>query len=136
MRLLRNCVRVVLRIVRTIIDGLIRAATLNETGYVFRYVFMNQTLWHCRRSSTLAINPAGEKFIRLRGNRLCKTAQSGEVAAKRGGFLGDSARNAAKTRQASDPKAVVNPMARSTGICERASTPNTQIVVVLQTTRP
>ena len=131
-----NRVLAVLRIVRAIIDGLIRAAILSEAGYVFLYVLMNQTLWHCRRSSTLAIKPAEEKIIRLRGNRLCKTAQSGEVTARMGGFLGDSARSAAKTRQASDPKAVVNPMARSTGICERANTPNTKIVVALHTTRP
>src|SRR5580765_1404772 len=97
---------------------------------------MNQSLRHYRRSSALAIQPAGEITTRLRGHGLCKTAQSREVAARGGGFLGDSARSAAKTRQASDPKAVVNPMARSTGICERARTPNTKIVVALHTTRP
>jgi hypothetical protein len=32
--MLWNCVQVVLRIVRAIIDGLIRAAILNEAGYV------------------------------------------------------------------------------------------------------
>jgi len=129
-------VQVVLRIVRAIIDGLIRSAILNEAGYVILYVFMNQSLWHCRRPSPLAIQPAAEKTTRLRGDGLCKTAQSREVAAREGGFLGDSARSAAKTRQASDPKAVVNPMARSTGMCERARTPNTKIVVALHTTRP
>src|SRR6478609_9577633 len=97
---------------------------------------MNQSLPHYRRSSALATQPAGKKTTRLRGDRLCKTAQSTEVAAGGGGVLGDSARSAAKTRQASDPKAVVNPMARSTGMCERARTPNTKIVVALHTTRP
>lgn len=125
-----------LRIVRDIIDGLIRAAILNEVEPVFLCVLINQTLGHCRRSSTLAIKPARKKINRLRRDHLFNIAHLGEVAARRGGFLGDSARNAAKTRQASDPNAVVNPMARSTGICERASTPNTKIVVVLHTTRP
>lgn len=52
------------------------------------------------------------------------------------GFSDDSARNAARTRQASDPRAVVIPMPRSTVFCERAGTPNTKIVVVLHTTGP
>ena len=134
--MLWNCVQVVLRIVRAIIDGVIRAAILNEAGYVILYMFMNQSLWHYRRSSALAIKPARKKISRLRSDHLFNIAQSGEVAARRGGCLGDSARSAAKTRQASDPKAVVSPMARSTGICERANTPNTRIVVALHTTRP
>ena len=125
-----------LRIVRDIIDGLIRAAILNAAGYVVLYLFMNQTVWHCRRSSTLANKPTRKKISRLGGAQLFNIAQSGEVVARRGGFFGDSARSAAKIRQASDPKAVVNPMARSTGMCERASTPNTKIVVVLHTIRP
>jgi len=125
-----------LRIVRDIIDGLIRAAILNEVGSVFLCLLINQTLCHCRRSSKLSIKPARKKINRLRRDHLFKIAHIGEVAARRGGFSGDSARSAAKTRQASDPKAAVIPMARRTGICERASTPNTKIVVVLHTTRP
>src|SRR4249920_1671230 len=97
---------------------------------------MNQSVWHYRRFSALAIKPIRKKISRLRSDQLFNIAQSREVAARRGSFLGDSARSAAKTRQASDPKAVVNPMARSTGICERANTPNTKIVVALHTTRP
>ena len=134
--MLWNCVPVVLKVVRAIIADLIRAATLNEARYVFLCVFMKQSLWHCRRSSALAIKPTRKKDSRLRRENLSNIAQSGEVLARRDGFLGDSARNAAKTRQVSDPKAVVNPMARSTGICERANTPNTKIVVVLHTTNP
>jgi len=126
----------VLGIIRDIIDGLIRAAILNEVGSVFLCLLFNQTLCHCRRSSTLSIKPARKKINRLRRDHLFKIAHLGEVAARRGGFSGDSARNAAKTRQVNDPKAVVIPMARSTGICERASTPNTKIVVVLHTTSP
>lgn len=125
-----------LRIVRTIVEGSIRATILNELRSVFQCALIKQTPGHCRHTSPLPIKPAVEKITRLRRGRLCKTAHLGEVAARGSGFSGDSARNAAKTRQASDPKAVVNPMARSTGICERASTPNTKIVVVLHTTRP
>lgn len=125
-----------LRIVRDIIGGLILAAIFNEVGPVFHCLVINQILGHCRRSSTPAIKPAREKINRLRRAHLFKIAHLEEVSAKRGGFSGGSARNAAKSRQVSDPKAVVMPMARSTGICERASTPNTKIVVVLQTTRP
>ena len=134
--ILWNCVPAALRIVRDIIDGLIRAAILNELGSVFLYVLINQILSHCRRSSTLSIKPARKKINRSAERPSVQNCSLGEVAARRGGFSGDSARNAAKTRQASDPKAVVIPMARSTGICERASTPNTKIVVVLHTTRP
>ena len=131
-----NCVQVVLRVVRAIIDGLIRSAIVKEAGYVILEVFMNQSVWHYRRSSALAIKPGRKKISRLRSDQLFNIAQSRDVAARRGGFLGDSARREAKTRQASDPKAVVNPMARRTGICERANTPNTKIVVALHTTSP
>ena len=130
------CVPVALKVVRATIDALIRAAALNEARYVFLYVFMNQSVWHCRRSSALAIKPTRKEDSRLRSDHLSNIAQSGEVLARRGGFLGDSASSAAKTRHVSDPKAVVKPMARSTGICERANTPNTRIVVVLHTTSP
>ena len=125
-----------LRIVWAIIDGLIRSAILSEVEPGFLCVLNNQTSGHCRRTSTLAIKPARKKVNRLRRDHLFNIAHLGEVAVSRGRVSGDSARSAAKTRQASDPKAVVNPMARSTGICERSSTPNTKIVVVLNTTRP
>ena len=134
--MLWDCVPTILRIVRDIIDGLIRAAIPDEMGSVFRCLLINQTLGHCRRTSTLVIKPTGKKINRLRRDYLFNTAHLGDVAARRGRFSGDSARNAAKTRQASEPKAVVNPMARSTGTCEVANTPNTKIVVVLHTTRP
>ena len=131
-----DCVPAALRIVREIIDSLIRAAILPEVGSVFLWVLINQTLSHCRRSSTRSIKPARKKINRLRRDHLFKIAHLEGIAARSGGFSGDSARNAAKARQANDPNAVVIPMARSTGICERASTPNTKIVVVLHTTRP
>jgi len=134
--MLWNCVPAAPRIIRDIIDGLIRVAIINELEPVFLCVLIDRPLGHCRRSPTLAFEPARKKINRLRGDHLFNIAHFGEVAARRGGFSGDSARNAAKSRQASDPKAVVIPMARSTGICERASTPNTKIVVELHTTRP
>jgi hypothetical protein len=137
MSILWDCVHVALRIARDIIDGLIPAAILNELGSLFSCLVINQTLSHCRRPSMLSIKPVLKKINRLREYHLCKIAHLGDVEAIiRGGFSGDSASNAAKTRQTSDPNAVVIPMARSTGICERASTPNTKIVVVLHTTRP
>jgi hypothetical protein len=134
--MLWNCVPAAPRIVRDIINGLIRVAILNELEPVVLCVLIDQPLGHRRRSRTLAFKPARKKINRLRRDHLFNIAHFGEVAARRGGFSGDSARNAAKSRQASDPKAVVIPMARSTGICERASTPNTKIVVELHTTRP
>ena len=136
MSVLWNCAPPALKIVWDVIDGLIRTAILNEVGSVFFCSLINQTLSHCRRSSTRSIKPTRKKINRLRRDHLFKIAHLGEVAARRNGFSGDSARSAAKIRQASDPKAVVIPMARSTGICEKASTPNTKIVVVLHTTRP
>jgi hypothetical protein len=76
--MLRSCVPAALRIVREIIDGQIQAAVLNAVGYVFLYVFMNQTLWHCRRSSTLAINPPGRKLSGYGETDCAKLLSSGK----------------------------------------------------------
>jgi len=65
----------VLGIIRDIIDGLIRAAILNEVGSVFLCLLINRTLCHCRRSSTLSIKPARKKINRLRRDHLFKIAQ-------------------------------------------------------------
>jgi hypothetical protein len=42
--MLWNCVPVALKVVRAIIDGLIRAATLNESRYVFLCALMNRSV--------------------------------------------------------------------------------------------
>ena len=136
MSILWNCVPAALRVPSDMIDGLIPAAIPIELGSHFLYLVINQILNHCGLLFTLSIKPARKSINRSPRDHLCKIAHSREVATIRGGLPGDSARNAAKARQANDPNAVVIPMARSTGICERANTPNTKIVVMLHTTRP
>ena len=136
MSILWNCVPAALRVSSDMIDDLIPAVIPIEQGSHFLCLVINEILNHCGLLFTLSIKPARKSINRSPRDHLCKTAHSREVAAIRGGLPGDSARNAAKARQANDPNAVVIPMARSTGICERANTPNTKIVVMLHTTRP
>jgi hypothetical protein len=56
--MLWNCVPAAPRIIRDIIDGLIRVAILNELEPVFLCVLIDQPLDHCRRSPTLPFNQA------------------------------------------------------------------------------
>jgi hypothetical protein len=136
MSILWSCEPATLRVPSDMIDGLIPAVIPIELRPHFLCLVINQILNHLGFLFTLSIKPSSKSINRSPRDHLCKTAHSREVAAIRGGLPGDSARSAAKARQDNDPNAVVIPMARSTGICERASTPNTKIVVILHTTRP
>jgi hypothetical protein len=57
-----------------ILGNMILAATTRGVGSVFVSRFINQTLDHCRRSSTLSVKPTGVTINRLRKKHLFKIA--------------------------------------------------------------